>query len=77
MNLNIKVFTINIGNIYSSTFLPEVAEEEEWDKKTTLKYLIRKSGYNGKIDNILSIMKLRRYQSIKVEMSYEEYRKMK
>jgi AMMECR1 domain-containing protein len=68
---------INLGNEYSSTFLPEVAQDEEWDKKTTLKYLIRKSGYNGKIENILSNMKLRRYQSIKVEMSYEEYRKMK
>ena len=29
---------------YSGTFLPEVALEEGWDKETTLKYLIRKSG---------------------------------
>ena len=29
---------------YGSTFLPEVAKEEGWDQKTTLQYLIRKSG---------------------------------
>jgi uncharacterized protein (TIGR00296 family) len=32
------------NNVYGSTFLPEVAHEEGWDHKTTLQYLIRKSG---------------------------------
>ena len=32
------------GISYSSTFLPEVAEEEGWDQRTTLKYLVKKLG---------------------------------
>lgn len=30
---------------FSATFLPEVATEQGWDKKTTLRYLVRKAGY--------------------------------
>lgn len=29
---------------YNATFLPEVASENQWDHKTTLKHLIRKTG---------------------------------
>ena len=68
-------FTVN-GRNYSATFLPEVAEDENWDKKTTLIYLIDKAGYNGKLENILDKIKLRKYQSIKCTISYEEYKKM-
>ncbi len=32
------------GIQYSSTFLPEVAEEQGWDKKETLKNLLYKAG---------------------------------
>ena len=31
--------------VFSATFLPEVAEEEGWDQLTTLKYLTRKAGF--------------------------------
>ena len=59
---------------YSATFLPEVAEEQGWDQKETLKYLIRKAGYEGKIDQaLLSRIKLTRYQSSKAHMTYDEY----
>lgn len=60
--------------MFSSTFLPEVAKEEDWDHKTTLKYLIRKAGYTGKIDSVLEKVKVTRYQSLRIEMSYEEYK---
>ena len=31
------------GEFHSATYLPEVAEEQGWDQKTTLKHLIRKA----------------------------------
>ena len=40
-------FQDNKGLTYSSTFLPEVAKEEGWNKRTTLKYLVQKAGYTG------------------------------
>ena len=70
-------FEDDLGNTYSSTFLPEVAEEEEWDQRTTLKFLVRKAGYKGALDKVLGGMKLTRYQSIKKTISYNEYIKMK
>ena len=65
------------GINYSATFLPEVAEDEGWDQRTTLKYLIKKAGYKGSLDKIISEIKLTRYQSIKKTISYDEYKKMK
>ena len=70
-------FEDNKGTDYSATFLPEVAEEEGWDQRTTLKYLIKKAGYKGSLDKIISNIKLTRYQSIKNTISYVEYKKMK
>ena len=70
-------FDDNNGINYSATFLPEVAEEEGWDQRTTLKNLVKKAGYKGSLDKILSGIKLKRYQSIKKTISYDEYKKMK
>ena len=65
------------GESYSATFLPEVAEDEKWDQETTLKYLIRKAGYRGSLESVYDNIKVKRYQSIKKTISYEEYQKMK
>ena len=62
------------GETYSATFLPEVAEEEKWDQRTTLKYLVQKAGYYGSLDKVLSNMKVTRYQSLKKTISYSEYK---
>ena len=43
-------FEDNKGNSFSSTFLPEVASDEGWDQRTTLKYLVQKAGYMGTLD---------------------------
>jgi AMMECR1 domain-containing protein len=43
-NSNKNYFNLFIDREYSGTFLPEVAEEEEWDQKKTLQYLIQKAG---------------------------------
>jgi len=65
------------GNNYSATFLPEVAEEEGWDQKTTLQFLIRKAGYRGSLESVYDNIEVTRYQSIKKTISYDEYQKMK
>ena len=65
------------GNSYSATFLPEVAEEEGWDQKTTLQFLIRKAGYRGSLESVYDNIEVTRYQSIKKTISYNEYKKMK
>ena len=51
------------GQNYSATFLPEVAKEQGWDQKQTLMELLEKAGYNGKIENVQSVMIVERYQS--------------
>ena len=61
------------GRQYSATFLPEVPIEHKMDKNTTLEHLIRKAGYWGRLADIDKKIKLRRYQSIKLFMTYEEY----
>ena len=65
------------GIFHSATYLPEVAEEQGWDQKTTLKHLVRKARYYDKIDNILNNIVTERYQSIKKTISYNEYKNMK
>ena len=61
------------GRHFSATFLPEVPIEHKMDKITTLQHLIRKAGYWGKLEDVDKKIKLRRYQSIKLFMTYEEY----
>ncbi|KAK6461114.1 AMMECR1 domain-containing protein [Scheffersomyces coipomensis] len=68
---------------YSGTFLPSVAEEEEWDKVTTLYYLLKKSDFNYvKKDKVLSFyakglkegwMTLTRYDGLKSSLSYDDF----
>ncbi|KAJ5069764.1 ammecr1 [Anaeramoeba ignava] len=65
---------INFGSGYSATFLPEVAEEENWDKETTIKHLVRKAGYYGQLSkSFKESIKLTRYQSSIVQVTYDEY----
>ena len=70
-------FEDNKGNSFSSTFLPEVASDEGWDQRTTLKYLVQKAGYTGSLDKIIKNIRLTRYQSIIKTISYNQYKKMK
>lgn len=58
---------------YNATFLPEVAAEQNWDKYTTLEYLLRKSGCRDNLDKVVKDIKLTRYQSKKESVSYEQY----
>ena len=64
------------GKKYNGTFLPEVAKEQNWSKKETLEYLIKKSGCKSKnIDEIIEKINLTRYESSKYNLSYDEYLK--
>ena len=58
---------------FNATFLPEVAYEQGWDKKTTLEYLLRKSGCNEKLSSVEQNIKLIRYQSVKKTVSFNDY----
>ncbi len=68
----IQIFFEENGQ-HSATFLPEVPIEHKMDKITTLQHLIEKAGYHGKLKDVDKKIKMRRYQSIKIFMSYEEY----
>ena len=58
----------------SSTFLPNVAPEQGWDKLTTLQYLARKGGFRGTFDKAAQERaSLQRYQASKIEASWNEY----
>ena len=69
----IQIFFEESGGHFSATFLPEVPIEHKMDKNTTLQNLIRKAGYWGDLEDVDKKIKMRRYQSIKLFMSYEEY----
>lgn len=59
---------------HSSTYLPEVAPEQGWDKEKTLKQLAKKGGFSGTFDKAaMGRAKLQRYQSSKIKASWAEY----
>ena len=68
---------IKFDKYYRATFLPEVAVEHKMDKKSTLQHLIEKAGYYGELEEVENRIKMTRYQSIKLFMSYDEYANFK
>ena len=65
------------GRYHRGTFLPEVATEQGWDKETTLRHLVLKARYFGDLKEVEKKIKLRSYESIKIHMTYDEYKKYK
>lgn len=62
------------GSCYSATYLPDVASEQGWTKEEAIESLARKSGYRGQLSSkILQSMKLTRYQTSKMSMTYADY----
>jgi len=53
--------------------LPEVAEEQGWDQRTTIEELVEKAGYRNGLDNLAGRIKANTYESLKIKMSYQEY----
>ncbi|XP_078544924.1 nuclear protein AMMECR1 [Lissotriton helveticus] len=62
------------GSKRTATYLPEVAKEQGWDHIQTIDSLLRKGGYKAPITNeFRKMIKLTRYRSEKMTMSYAEY----
>ncbi|XP_043913133.1 AMME syndrome candidate gene 1 protein-like [Protopterus annectens] len=62
------------GSKRTATYLPEVAKEQGWDHIQTIDSLLRKGGYKAPITNeFRKTIKLTRYRSEKMTMSYSEY----
>lgn len=58
----------------TATYLPEVAKEQDWDQIQTIDSLLRKGGFKAPITNeYRKSIKLTRYRSEKVTISYTEY----
>ena len=68
---------ISLDRVYGGTFLPEVAKEQEWDQHTTLNFLVRKAGFNGRWELVKESLRVVRYQSIKIFMTHDEYEELK
>jgi hypothetical protein len=59
---------------FSSTYLPDVIPEQGWDKIEAIDSAIHKAGYTARItDDLRRSIKLRRYQSRKAQVSWEEF----
>ncbi|XP_031557473.1 AMME syndrome candidate gene 1 protein-like [Actinia tenebrosa] len=62
------------GHKRTATYLPEVAKEQGWTHTQTIDSLLRKGGYKGHISpEVHSSIKVTRYQSEKVTVSYSEF----
>lgn len=61
------------GHKRSATYLPEIAEEQNWDHKETIDSLLRKGGYKAPITNELrNQLEVTRYQSEKLTRTFHE-----
>lgn len=65
------------GTHYNATYLPEVAYEQGWTQEQTVRSLIRKAGYYGSPNEVLSpsndSFQCIRYQSSKEYLTYDDY----
>lgn len=70
------------GGHYSGTFLPSVAEDEEWDKLTTLYYLLKKADYPVSKTSTIKFyekgltegwLRLTKYDGLKSKLDYQEF----
>lgn len=61
------------GQTETATYLPEVMEEQQWNKKEAIVSLLRKGDFKGQITDeyCLNSIILTRYQSQKLEMPYK------
>ena len=60
--------------LLTATYLPEVIPEQGWDKIDAVDSAIRKAGWDGRItEDLRRSIKLRRYQSSKYSVSWEDY----
>lgn len=59
---------------FTATYLPQVAEEQGWDKLDAVDSAIRKAGWDGTItEDLRRNIKLRRYQSRTCTVTWDDY----
>ncbi|KAF7313560.1 AMMECR1 domain-containing protein [Mycena chlorophos] len=59
---------------FSATYLPNIMPEQGWDRLEAVDSAIQKAGWNGRVtEDIRRSIKLRRYQSRKCTVGWEEY----
>ncbi|KAG2013386.1 hypothetical protein CC2G_010305 [Coprinopsis cinerea AmutBmut pab1-1] len=59
---------------FSATYLPEVIPDQGWSKIEAIDSAIHKAGWRGPIsEDLRRSIKLRRYQSQKCTVTYDEY----
>jgi len=64
------------GRRYGSTYLPDVAVEQGWNKEETVVSLMRKAGWAGRKDRWRDVdLKVVRYQGRKESLEYDEYKR--
>jgi len=62
------------GSKRTATYLPEVAPEQGWNQVQTIDSLLRKGGFKGTVTpEVRAAIKLTRYQSEKVSVTYADY----
>jgi AMMECR1 domain-containing protein len=62
------------GNLYSATYLPQVASEQGWDHLEAVTSLMRKAGFRRRVTHeMLAALKVTRYRSSIHKLSYGEY----
>lgn len=79
----LKIHIVFQGASYSGTFLPSVAEEQQWDQETTVYYLLQKADLMGvkkasTVDFVTKGIKegwieLVRYDGLKWSLSYDDF----
>eukprot|EP00056_Hartaetosiga_gracilis_P020792 m.21308 g.21308 ORF g.21308 m.21308 type:complete len:193 (+) comp8707_c0_seq2:94-672(+) len=68
-------FPLESGRTTTATYLPQVMPEQGWTKVEAIDSLLRKGGYRKTIEEEQrQKIKLTRYQSSKIEISYEEWK---
>ena len=66
------------GQPRTAVYLPDVIPEQGWSKAETIDSLVRKSGYQGAINEALrSRIKVTRYKSTKHSVSYEAWQQVR
>lgn len=62
------------GDLYSATYLPQVASEQGWDHLEAVTSLLRKAGFRRRVTReVLAALKITRYRSSIHKLSYDEY----
>ncbi|GMM37593.1 hypothetical protein DASC09_049180 [Saccharomycopsis crataegensis] len=66
------------NRLRSATFLPDVAVEQNWDKETTMRYLVAKGGGPRSITDFGKLdISLTRYKGEKSHITYSEFKEIR